>query len=1466
MDFDDYDDDDDDERPLIIVTDTPSSSATPMDTDMAEGESGVTIISHPKTLGSKSSGGDTEGGSVGKLLTPDVGLLKFGSSTQSSSNSKRPGTATSKEIGVSSVPSTCATSSSGGASSLSQAAATASQAPGCSLPQNREASAEEFRLPEQPCSSTSARPQEQPKLAAGERSCPDHAKSQNVSKETGLVSQTKGEADTKQLSEMPRSAKPLCSDPATQPSSTPCSADTVRPDKDVGRSKPTPFADDGRPSDLKHVAESSCPSAAAPQAESAQSSKSSCSAEAAVSVEQKQSVSSASAGSSCPVDPSLSPETKAAAAAASPHSAACQPSKTPSPRPQPSRVKEPSPRKQADVLQVSQASEQNLSKAATELPRPSESATPTEVPVSSQPEPPHESPRAAGQSGGEGSSGSKFRQNSGQRDDDKREVRHSTTAKTTETVPSDSGRSKSSSSSTMGIFERIYTVTSNCTASGIKSIFKTTAIVPATAARRYSDVSGSPPVTGLGERRASTGGDGGAVKSAKDRVKVSSEAKHKSGPSRDNRSSLDALAHLTKSSLFGAAHVSKNMSHKDESLASATASPRDASAMPKAGDKRPSASSASADSGSTDKRPSNPSNCNGSDRKQCGSDTPTTHTSENKSSVSKAHSSENRPSVSKTPRAHTSENRPSLNKATDAHTLESRPSVSKATSALTSENRSSVSKASSAHTSENRPIVSTGAKPTTPSKLTMSGTAKPSEHGSTTPNNRNHDSVVNNKQNLTAASTLFAGELRVKLPKCSMYGDSVAIAGGQNKQRLPSATGNGTQGSSKGTSSKSAGNVRAADSVHKLKPASGACDGKPPQASDVQVKDQDKRTVAAGNPVDRPLANSDAKQKPCPASNHRDSGMKKEESLAMEKQLTTTKTESVVSSVVSSPVSSSSSLKMASSSTSSSGDCKEKGVSAVSGGSSKGAGGSSSVDVKHGISGAVPAAKASEAAITAGVKRPHSAISTSGSKLSSVQPFATSAGVRFSPDALLVMSSAMAKLAGRPGPHSRLAGVGSDGGPEAKKLKLSANSQFSMSPLIAPTILSSSAVVSSGSPAHRLAAGGVGLGAAAATSSMTSLSCSKPAVSSKVGGTAGLAKIRPVGSSAVSCDKTLAPGQRVNSLLLRATSRLAAASAVRPVASSMVTASATPRKSRSESVDSRMTFINKTFGGGKSSKETCVSPAASRGEINFSARHILSPNFHSHGAGAGRMSATSSASSSKASLVTASSKASLATASIKHKNTDSVCDLSTRPGAGEGAGSRDGGGGDGGPRSGTDNMKLDIQRLSSSSRDSVFASDPECSPTPSPKYSDINRNPIKLEPGSKLCRKETWVSAENGGRRSTGSVGSPNSLGSGPGSPLETDRSPARDARRPSDSELLLSQRWHGLHPHPHPLAIPHPAAAAAVAAAAALYNGRFKVPSAASFLPLATDHMPRSSSPDPMPLDYSTTSSSSSSSSSSSK
>ena len=1110
----------------------------------------------------------------------------------------------------------------------------------------------------------------------------------------------------------------------------------------------------------------------------------------------------------------------------------------------------------------------------TELSRPAETARCAEPVRFAEPARSRETPRSAEQQRTAGSSSSSSKSGSGrQREENKKEVRPVSSTKGTPIE----------ASSSLGIFERIYSVTSNCTASGIKSIFKTTAFVPAAASRRYSDVSGTSAAAAIGGRRASTGGGGSAKgRPEKDKAKGSGDTKQRASPSRDNRSSLDALSNLAKQCKFISTEANKTATSRK--LVSPTAEPA----------KGPqSLHGAPIQSKPTDKRQS------------ASSDFCAVPTSK-------------RSSVSSDPDA---------SRAGEHH-------GGTAASSSGSKSAASTEKRTSSGASVVIPVDSGADRDAGADRDSGAARDGAADRDIGTARVRTPDAIasVGSRQDAKASNVVITADLRVKIPKCHIYDERVLAFDGHSKDRSHGGgVGSGSLGGgAKVTSCKpvSPRSSTMSDHNNRPKPAGTGSSREPVPASGVlgaKGNEESKRphqTLDGGKDRQSSSHDNNGASKrihtsPSGSGGRPSSEIKREHGPSGSDEKRPISTSSVAS--AGSTAIGNSSGKMSITKTSGPGDSKKlkrdpnlstsspdsrhvpsnasvkhegggvshasvkresgvsnaavKGESGVSNASVKGEGsvssagvkregdvrstvadvkrdsGVSSAGVKHGSGVGSAHVKRDGGVSSAGVKRPHSSISTvvndsgntahrsasstSTASLPSGTTLVTTSGAATNHTTKVVVSAS----------HLRVPTLG---GPEAKKAKLSTiSSQFSLSPPITPTILSSSSAVSNNRPAHRSSE------SAAASLPPGSMSSSKTALVSNVSSAGGAAKVRPAGSHAVTAGKVLAPGQRVDSLLFRATNRLAVATAVRPTTSSLPASSPGQRKVRSESVDSRMSFINKTFGGGKSSKETCVSPGVSRGEISFSARHILSPTFHSHGGGASRVSSSPAA-------VGRPNPA--APTSTDKTTTAGACDLSKRS-ASIGS-SEDGLANGSSSRGGPEIMKLDIPRLSTSSRDSVFASDPESSPTPPPKYSDINRNPIKLEPGSKLCRKDAWVPAENGGRRSTGSVGSPSSLGSGPGSPLESERSPARESRRPSDSELLMSQRWHGLHHHPHLLAIPHhrdPTTAAAVAAAAALYNGHFKVPPTAKYLPLAPEQVPRSDSPEPMPLDYSTSSSSSS-------
>lgn len=142
-------------------------------------------------------------------------------------------------------------------------------------------------------------------------------------------------------------------------------------------------------------------------------------------------------------------------------------------------------------------------------------------------------------------------------------------------------------------------------------------------------------------------------------------------------------------------------------------------------------------------------------------------------------------------------------------------------------------------------------------------------------------------------------------------------------------------------------------------------------------------------------------------------------------------------------------------------------------------------------------------------------------------------------------------------------------------------------------------------------------------------------------------------------------------------------------------------------------------------------------------------------------------------------------------------------------------------------------------KDGIFIGERQRVPTI--KISDINRNPIIVESGGNSInnRHHSQCRSYNRGssRATVSENGSAGAHGRGRSDSLSlagngdrSDRSSARDNRRPSDSELLLSRHWHGYTP------------------ADLLFNG-FKLPSHPKFHDLHYDT-------DAMPLDYSQSSS----------
>ncbi|XP_076471869.1 uncharacterized protein LOC143301450 [Babylonia areolata] len=1369
----DEDEDDDDERPLIIVTDTPSASATPMETDMAEGESGVTIITHSKTAagrkggsGGSGGGGDVADGEVGKppsTVSVSTSLLPPPASTTLVSSS------VCSAVSVANIPTANCSTSSSSASSVSSAAATVSVL-------SPSPSAGSVTTGKSPHPSSSPRPAQ-------------HAVTKEHGSPTEAVSSESASNISQRQTDFPKLAqRPSCADRSPKRPRSAESAGPVEADQQKDSSHPSQLPSSKEAASNAHstrAAEAGFTQQSAKVArleDTPQSTPTARPADTSGDTERSLSVSACNAEIPTSVAPSLPTQSLQPAESVEPKSL--------------SETSVPAEQSTSETFPT----EPNLSESCTKPLAPSKPCQSKE-PVHPKDTPaPKELSQTAESSGRPAGPNDRSKGQSGnQGENSKKEARPMSSAKGIQSDSSHSSNRSKSNSSSLGIFERIYTVTSNCTATGIKSIFKTTAIVPAVgAARRYSDVSGTSPVAGIGERRASTGGGGpeGKKHAEKDKAKVSLQ-KHKATPSRDNRSSLDALAHLTKNSVFSSpqgstASVSKVASVGSE-VTKSSHSHASGSLPIKTSDKR---HNAKKDSGSVNDKPSSNSAAAGS--------------SLDKSSV-------NVPPPASSPKQPVN----------------------------------SVSTTSAKNATAQGMKATSGGKP-----KGMSG----EKTVVSSPGNVN-------KPETKSSNTLIAGDLRVKLPKCEVGKERLSTAIDQLKQRqsasatlaIPKRPPPASESVQSGQTPNTISHTSSTTSQSNALPVAST---KPLPASGTKPSEDDRKIKMKTSATDKESNTSVTNQKKSPANDvscQSNSSKKKEGQISGDVDNGTASVSSVAHAVPSSISSSTNSMASSKPGPGASAEKRSEGLPP----SIKTMASVNSASVRP------EGGKAERVSSSAGLKRAHSATTSTVSSASSPQLSATitttNTHARLLSTTRLVTTSADARpAASSSSSHIRASSVSYSGeGPEAKRPKLSGSGQFSVSPHVTPTILSSSSVATGGAVAHRPD----GLNGSTSTSSpVSSVSGSKTVYCGNRGSSSGVTKIRPSGNHTAG-GKVLAPGQRVDSLLFKATNRMAAAAAA---ASRLPGDSLSPgsvenkahseKRVRSESVDSRVSFI-KTFGGGRSSRETCVNPAVNRADFsNFSARHILSPMFYTGVSRAPAMPADPRKSSSQAAVV--SSPRTLAGASSP-KTTPGARDLSRKSGSSDSGketkSSKESLASDG-SRGGMDTMKLDIPRLSTSSRDSVFASDPESSPTPSPKYSDINRNPIKLEPGSKLCRRETWVSAENGGRRSTGSVGSPNSLGSGPGSPLETERSPARDARRPSDSELLLSQRWHSLHTHPHLLAIPHPRDHAAVAAVAALYNGHFKVPPAAKYLPLAPDQVPRSISPDPMPLDYSTSSSSGSS------
>ena len=132
-----------------------------------------------------------------------------------------------------------------------------------------------------------------------------------------------------------------------------------------------------------------------------------------------------------------------------------------------------------------------------------------------------------------------------------------------------------------------------------------------------------------------------------------------------------------------------------------------------------------------------------------------------------------------------------------------------------------------------------------------------------------------------------------------------------------------------------------------------------------------------------------------------------------------------------------------------------------------------------------------------------------------------------------------------------------------------------------------------------------------------------------------------------------------------------------------------------------------------------------------------------------------------------------------------------------------------------------------------------------------------VKASSRLCYRDPAMESSISGQMSAVSV---TASGPGPAPRFQIEHPSITDARSHFHPDLTLTQHWHGLQLQPYFLAIPYASAAPSTApvAVTSLCNGYFILPHAAMYLPLTHSSAPHSASPEPVPLDYSTSSSSS--------
>ncbi|XP_025093894.1 mucin-5AC-like isoform X2 [Pomacea canaliculata] len=251
--------------------------------------------------------------------------------------------------------------------------------------------------------------------------------------------------------------------------------------------------------------------------------------------------------------------------------------------------------------------------------------------------------------------------------------------------------------------------------------------------------------------------------------------------------------------------------------------------------------------------------------------------------------------------------------------------------------------------------------------------------------------------------------------------------------------------------------------------------------------------------------------------------------------------------------------------------------------------------------------------------------------------------------------------------------VAATGASDPKRMKTSGSgpafSNLSPSTVISPTILSSSSAATSNCKTSSR----IGVGADKSSAATGATSTSKTAFSSNVGsfpnvGGSVYKKQTLMNQMGPSGTRLPAPGTRVDSLLFRATNKtLVTSSATAPAkqdgggSAGREDRSDTQRGCRGETeVDSRVSFFDKTFSGGKSNKETCVSSGVGGSDISFSARHILSNAFHSYGSSMAKKTGCASTIANNNNTTTNNKNNSKLSAGMMARNASVACDLTKK--------------------------------------------------------------------------------------------------------------------------------------------------------------------------------------------------------------